>query len=129
MSLLVEMAPPAQQHADPTTLLKLSSLISTTTASLISALSGSTTTDSVIPSTQIYNLQQTLISATAMLSSLISDPRVRLIEISAQFTESRALHIVVEKRIPDLLAKSGESGVHITAIGKSVGIEALKLGK
>jgi hypothetical protein len=123
------MSPPAKQSPDPAALLQLSNLISTTTASLISALSDSTPSDSTIPSTEVYNHQQTLISATAMLSSLISDPRVRLIEISIQYIESRALHIVVEKRVPDLLAKGGENGVHITELAKSVGIEALKLGK
>jgi hypothetical protein len=123
------MSPLTKQSPDPGTLLQLSNLITTTTTSLISALSESPPSDSTIPSTQVYNFQQTLISATAILSSLISDPRVRLIEISIQYIESRALHIVVEKRIPDLLAKGGEGGVHITELAKRVGIEALKLGK
>lgn len=133
------MSPPKQQLPDPATLLQLSNLISTTTTSLIAAQStsliaaqsnssSSSPNSTPIPSTEIYNLQQTLISATAMLSSLISDPRVRLIEIGAQFLEACALHIVAEKRIPNILAKEGEKGARIEELSEKVGIEALKLG-
>ena len=60
-----------------------------------------------------------------MLQAAVSDPRVRLIEIGASFLEARALHIVAEKRIPDLLA-GGE--VRIEELAQKAGLEALKLG-
>ena len=64
-----------------------------------------------------------------MLQATISDPRVRLIEIGASFLEARALHIVAEKRIPDLLAKEGKDGVGIEVLAEKTGLEALKLGE
>lgn len=118
---------PAQPN--PKQLLQLSSLISETTSSLVSALSSCPTPSSPLPSTELYTLQQTLISATAMLSSLVADPSVRVIEIAAQFLEARALHVVVEKRVPDILAKAGDGGVKIEELGKVVGIDTRKLGE
>jgi hypothetical protein len=35
---------------------------------------------------------------------------------------------MVEKRVPNILAKGGESGVHIKDLAEEVGIEARKLG-
>jgi hypothetical protein len=64
-----------------------------------------------------------------MLQSLVADPKVRLIEIGASFLEARALHIVAEKRIPDILAEGGESGVGIEDLAENAGLEALKLGE
>ena len=64
-----------------------------------------------------------------MLQAAISDPHVRLIEIGASFLEARALHIVAEKRIPDLLAKEGKDGVGIEELAQKIGLEALKLGE
>lgn len=115
---------------DPATLLQLSSLISETTKSLASVLSASTgsSSETTLPSTELYTLQQTLISATAMLSGLVADPSVRVIEIAAQFLEARALHVVVEKRIPDILAKAGDGGMKVGELGKAAGIDAWKLG-
>ncbi|PMD30938.1 S-adenosyl-L-methionine-dependent methyltransferase [Hyaloscypha variabilis F] len=64
-----------------------------------------------------------------MLQSLFADPKVRLIEIGASFLEARALHIVAEKRIPDILVEGGESGVRIEDLAENAGLKALKLGR
>ncbi|RYP75634.1 hypothetical protein DL770_007367 [Monosporascus sp. CRB-9-2] len=44
------------------------------------------------------------------LIQLASEPQSRLIEVSGQYWESRILHIVIDKRVLDLLARhDGES--------------------
>ena len=110
---------------DPQVLLQLCTLIQNTTAALIESYK--TPFDDPLPSKETHDLQRTLISATAMLSSLISDPKIRLIEIAASYFEARALHIVAEKRIPDRLSRD-ETGVHISTLARKVGIEEDKLG-
>lgn len=82
-----------------------------------------------IPDWDTYNAQRALVAAAGSLVELAGDPRSRLAEVSAQYFESRALHIVVDARIADILAEAVISGVHVNELARRVGIEERKLCK
>ena len=62
---------------------------------------------------------------------LVQNPRVRLLEMSTSAAEARALHIAVEHRIADVLARLDSTGVgvHVDRLSTEVGINSAKLGK
>ncbi|KAK0669813.1 putative methyltransferase [Cercophora samala] len=124
-----------QANIDATsqTLLQLSSLIQKTINSYIShrqsTIVSSTTEDGLgIPSRPLFDAQRTLLAAAGKLTELISSPQTRLIEVANQYFEARALHVVADKRVPDILAKH-ENGVPIKKLSDEVGIEARKLSR
>ncbi|KAI9674799.1 MAG: hypothetical protein M1817_001703 [Caeruleum heppii] len=82
-----------------------------------------------LPSTKLYQARQTLLAVAGKLTELASDPQSRLQEISSQYFESRALHICVEHRVPDLLDDAGASGRSVESLGAQIGIEPLKLSR
>ncbi|KAK2743445.1 hypothetical protein FQN57_004910 [Myotisia sp. PD_48] len=84
--------------------------------------------DSSLQSWDLFEAQRSLISATGVLVELISNPSMRLMEFCGQYWESRALGIVVAKRIPDILA-SRSDGVHLREISRRTGLEQGKLGR
>ena len=51
-----------------------------------------------------------MLAAVGMVTELVSDPSSRLLEVSSQYFEARALRIAAERRIPDLLAKGQGQG-------------------
>ena len=79
----------------------------------------------VLSSTILYNAQRTVQAVTGAVVELTSEPQSRLLEVSSQYFESRALHIAAEHRIADLLHGRGNEGVHVNEIGKVVGIESV----
>ena len=82
----------------------------------------------LLPSHSLHESQRTVLAAAGMLTELVSEPSSRLLEISSQYFESRALHIVAERRIPDFIANvPNTEGVSAKLIGERVGIEHLKL--
>ena len=84
---------------------------------------------SKVPSHELYNARRTVIGAAGMAIDLVQDPAVRCMETCGQYLESRALHIAVEKGIPDLLAQAAPGeGVSLEQLSKSTGIKAQKLG-
>ena len=83
--------------------------------------------DGKLPDQQLFDAQKILLSASGLITELISSPSSRLLEVSSQYFESRALHIVADKRIPDILAKAGDEGVHVVALAQEVQIESRKL--
>ena len=87
--------------------------------------------DPPLPTWELYNAQRTIVSACGAFAALVQNPQLRLLEISAGFFESRALHIAVEHRIPDILARTGlkEGGAHIEDLSTEIGIDPLKLGE
>lgn len=80
-----------------------------------------------LPAKPLFDAQRTLLSAAGKLTELVSQPSIRLLEVSSQYFEARCLHILADKRIPDLLAKGGNQGLHVKTIAESVGIEERKL--
>lgn len=82
-----------------------------------------------LPDRELFDHQRTLLAAAGTLTELVSEPQNRLLEVSSQYFEARALHIAADARIPNILAKHGESGVAIEALASEVGIESRKLCK
>ncbi|KAI0003445.1 S-adenosyl-L-methionine-dependent methyltransferase [Xylariaceae sp. FL0662B] len=82
-----------------------------------------------VPAWEFYNAQRILIAAAGTIEELVCDPSLRLLGFSTQYFESRALYIAADHRIPDLLASSGEKGLHVAAIAKHVGIQEEKLSR
>ncbi|RYC54807.1 hypothetical protein CHU98_g11403 [Xylaria longipes] len=85
--------------------------------------------ESSLPAKPLFDEQRTLLAAAGLLTELVSEPQNRLLEVSSQYFEARALHIVADKRIPDILAKSGDKGVDIKTLASTVGIEYRKLSR
>jgi hypothetical protein len=109
-------------------LLQLGGLIQASIASYVSHKhSGQTEARKALPSKPLFDAQRALLAAAGTLTELVSDPRSRLLEVSSQYFESRALHIVADKRIPDILAQNGEAGLSIEILAAKVGIESRKL--
>ena len=83
-----------------------------------------------LPSWDMYNAQRTIIAACGAFSELVQDPRRRLMEVVTGYSESRAMHIALQLRFADVLARldpSGANGVHIDALAAEVGIHPTKL--
>ena len=57
---------------------------------------------------ELFNAQRVLLAAAGMFTELVATPSARLLEVSSQYNESRALHIAAALRIPDILA--GDAG-------------------
>ncbi|KUI69008.1 Demethylsterigmatocystin 6-O-methyltransferase [Cytospora mali] len=85
-----------------------------------------------LPSRSLFNTQRTLLAASGLLTELVSDPSSRLLEVSSQYFESRALHIAADQRLADVLAKSERQpdvGVDLETLAGISGIEYRKLGR
>lgn len=85
-----------------------------------------------LPSRALFDAQRTLLAASGLLTELVSDPSSRLLEVSSQYFESRALHIVADQRLADVLARNQQQpdiGVGIETLAKATGIEVRKLGR
>jgi hypothetical protein len=120
--------PAPKSTADFYKLLQLTELIQKTSTTLLKEwASGSSDSNSGLASPELFEAQRTLLSAAGLLTELVSDPATRLLEVSSQYNEARALHIASDLRVPDVLAKN-EKGVKIDDISSAVGIESRKLG-
>lgn len=78
---------------------------------------------------EAFNAQRALLAAAGTLTELVSKPENRLLEVSSQYFEARALHIAADARIPDIIADGGGGGVAIDVLAAKVGIEPRKLCK
>ena len=93
----------------------------------------SSDSQTALPSRSLYESQKIMLAAAGMLTELVAEPDSRLVQVTTQYFEARALHIAAERRIPDLLAaaevtnESRGSGLSAKEIGDAVGIEPLKL--
>lgn len=79
------------------------------------------------PEWPLFDKRRTLLAAAGLLTELVSDPSNRLLEVSSQYFEARALHIAADARIPDLLSTSGSRGLHVQDLSSKIGIESRKL--
>lgn len=82
-----------------------------------------------IPSRRLHEAQRTILAVTGSLTELVSEPSVRILEVSCQYWESRALYIAAERRIPDRLHDAGDDGLTTKELGAMTGIEDAKLGR
>lgn len=105
-------------------LIQLRELLNSALSTLIA--SSGDEKDPLLPKA-LFDAQRTVLSAAGMLTELVSTPSNRLLEVSTQYFESRALHIVAEKRIPDMLAGHDEKGVSVKKLAEKAGCDALKL--
>lgn len=111
-------------------LLELGSLIQSSIRNYIDTYRNVEKTENVedcLPTRAAFDAQRMLLSAAGKLTELVSEPRARLLEVSSQYFEARALHIIADRRIADLLATAGEDGFEIWKLENSVGIEGRKL--
>ncbi|KAL9599305.1 MAG: hypothetical protein Q9219_003932 [cf. Caloplaca sp. 3 TL-2023] len=129
---------PGRSLADAYKLLQLLDLVTVSIRSVIRAWAAPAPRtigiagDENLASWELFQAQRTLLSATGVLTELIANPSSRLLEVSSQYNESRALHIVAGLRVPDLLAEGSDSvgrGLHVEEISKRVGIESRKLSR
>lgn len=105
-------------------LIQLGVLVQSALATLITSSEDSKES---LPPKELFNAQRTILSAVGMLTELVSTPSSRLLEVSTQYFEARALHIAAEKRVPDMLVGSDESGVAVEELAKQVGCDPTKL--
>ncbi|TFK31845.1 O-methyltransferase-domain-containing protein [Crucibulum laeve] len=86
-----------------------------------------------LPSNRLYEASKRIISAAGMLQVILKDPKDHVMEVSAQYFESRALHAASRARIPDLLheaSKQGQSeGLTISEIATKTGYDPIKCGR
>ncbi|KAI0917518.1 hypothetical protein AcW1_007303 [Taiwanofungus camphoratus] len=83
-----------------------------------------------IPSSEQYNARRTIMAACGAFTELVQPPEDRLIEIAAQFSEARALHIVVEHNVAEHLAEGDQKiGVSIGDLSNALEIHPQKLGR
>ncbi|KAI1275971.1 S-adenosyl-L-methionine-dependent methyltransferase [Xylaria sp. FL0933] len=85
--------------------------------------------EGTLPSKPLFNAQRTLLAAAGMITELVSEPQSRLLEVSSQYFEARALHIAAGHRIPDLIAKNGPRGLGAETLASHTGIESRKLSR
>lgn len=83
----------------------------------------------VLPSRKLHEAQRTILAISGTLTELVSEPPSRIIEVACQYWESRALYVAAERRIPNLLATAGETGLSAQELGKATGLEYLKLSR
>jgi hypothetical protein len=124
---------PQSTKAQATKLRQLVALISQSAEAIIAHWEDGTAgaqivEDVQLPSHGMFEAQRTLVAALGSVEELVGDPSVRLIGFAMQAFESRCLHVAVEHHVPDLLARHGGIGLHITQIAKHVGAEKEKLG-
>jgi hypothetical protein len=125
----------AKSAVDVARLLNLVELINNSAKTIINEWADAPDSDSsevrsgLLDSRDCYNAQRTILGAAGMLTEVVGEPNNRLLEVSSQYFESRALHIAAEHRIPDILAGHDEEGVSVGDIGAKIGIESLKLCK
>jgi Mlc titration factor MtfA (ptsG expression regulator) len=116
--------------ADAARLLELCDLISRTARVIIDQWAAEIPAECTsIASPALFNAQKTLLSASGLLTELVSDPSSRLLEVSSQYNEARALHIVAELRVPDVIARKESQQATIEELSEATGIEKRKLGE
>lgn len=107
---------------------KLTQLAALIQTSVASYLEHQHEREGSLPSRPLFEAQRTLLAAAGLLTELVSSPSSRLLEVSSQYFESRALHVAANQRIADKLAAAGDAGLDLATLAAQVGIEPRKLG-
>ncbi|KAL7622056.1 hypothetical protein AAE478_007557 [Parahypoxylon ruwenzoriense] len=111
-------------------LLQLGGLIQTSIANYVCLRNKpNVENEGTLPSKPLFDAQRALLAAAGVLTELVSEPQNRLLEVSSQYFEARALHIAADKRVADILAKSKDTGVDIQTLASEVKIEPRKLSR
>lgn len=85
---------------------------------------------SPVPSKALYDGRRTVLGTIGIFLELVQEPQARLMEVTHEFYEARALQIAAEARIPDILAEADPKvGVPIDLLSKRTGVKAHKLCK
>ncbi|KAH8099822.1 S-adenosyl-L-methionine-dependent methyltransferase [Cristinia sonorae] len=83
---------------------------------------------SAVPSKALYDGRRTVLGTIGIFLELVQEPQARLMEVTHEFYEARALQIAAEARIPDILAEGDpKTGVPIEELSKRTGIKDHKL--
>ena len=128
--------------ADAANLLSISELLTTTIRTIVNewakehrtqnagvAKSDEGAASAILPTSELHEAQRRILAITGALIELVSEPSNRVQEVACQYWESRALYIVAERRIPDVLVAAGEKGLSTEELSGVTKIECLKLGK
>lgn len=83
----------------------------------------------LLPSRKLWEAERTIEAVSGALVELVAEPHQRIQQVLAEYMESRALFIVAERRIPDLLAKCGDKGLDVATLAAKTGIETRKLAR
>lgn len=91
----------------------------------------------ILPSPRLWEAEKTIETVSGALVELTCEPNQRIQQLLTSYFESRALYIVTEREIPDLLtAAEVEAGVdrkevevNIKTLTAQTGIESRKLGE
>ncbi|EMD32674.1 hypothetical protein CERSUDRAFT_118699 [Gelatoporia subvermispora B] len=83
--------------------------------------------DAYIPSPALFDARRTVVGACGMCLDLVQDPRCRLMEVGVYYYVSRAMRIVCEAHIADILANAGPEGISVEVISRKIGIDGQKL--
>lgn len=84
-------------------------------------------TPRILPSRKLHQAQRTILGITGAVTELVVEPQSRIQELGCQYLETRALFIVTERRVPDLLDEAGEEGLEVQKLAEQTGIESHKL--
>ena len=85
---------------------------------------------SPVPSKELYEGRRVIAGTIGVLLELVPDPSARLMEITHEFYEARALQIAAEARIADILAEGDPKvGIPIDALSQKTGVKDHKLGE
>ncbi|KAH8090989.1 S-adenosyl-L-methionine-dependent methyltransferase [Cristinia sonorae] len=85
---------------------------------------------SSVPSHELHNARRTMVGAMGVCGDLVQDPRARLMEMALGFYEPRALHVVAEAKVADILDEGEhEKGVSIEELSRKTGIKDHKLAR
>jgi hypothetical protein len=79
------------------------------------------------PPKELTDARRNLLASAGMLTELVSDPGARITELAFQFNESRALHIVADKRVADLLGPRGDEGMSAEELAMHTQMEQAKV--
>ncbi|EPS43342.1 hypothetical protein H072_2599 [Dactylellina haptotyla CBS 200.50] len=111
-------------------LLDLSELIQTAVADYAAAKSSKPeNVEGSLPSHALFEAQKILLSAAGMITALVSNPSLRVMEVALQHFESRSLHLAASLRIPEILEERGDAGCDIKDLAARVGVESKKLSR
>ncbi|KAF4225477.1 hypothetical protein CNMCM8980_008650 [Aspergillus fumigatiaffinis] len=120
-----------QTIANAARLLELCNLISRTARVIIDQWAAGTpakSTNIALPALS-NNTQKTLPSTSDLLTELVSDLSSCLLEVSSQYNKARALHIVAELCVPDVITRKESQQVTVDELSEATRIEKWKLGK